>query len=85
MRHGISVVGSIGENGHTSGLGFFVVIVLEFKRAMAAEQRYDDLEHVGARALARDRIAPADIPRRIFAEFYSSDGLPNRATKTAGS
>jgi hypothetical protein len=30
------------------------------------------LRHAGAAAPAREGIVPADIPRRIFDEFYSS-------------
>ena len=75
-----SSVRGIGEiqNGHRSGSGFFVLVLAEFKLAMAAEQRYEDLKRAGGTALARDAIVPADIPRRIFEEFYHSEGLWSR-------
>ena len=40
----------------------------EFSRAVAAAQRYDDLRY---RSASHGKSAPDDIPRRIFAEFYS--------------
>jgi hypothetical protein len=46
-------------------------VIAEYRRAVAAERRYDDLKRMGATALAREGIAPADISRRIFNEFYS--------------
>jgi hypothetical protein len=45
-------------------------VVAEFRRACAAAQRYEDLRH---RSAARGSIAPADIPRRVFEELYSSE------------
>jgi hypothetical protein len=39
---------------------------------MAAEQRYEYLRRAGAAALSRDGVVRADVPRRIFDEFYSS-------------
>ena len=42
----------------------------EFSRAVAAAQRYEDLRY---RSGGHGRIAPADIPRQIFEEFYSAD------------
>jgi hypothetical protein len=39
------------------------------RRAVAAARRYEDLRY-GSRC--HEGIAPADIPRRIFEEFYSS-------------
>jgi hypothetical protein len=40
----------------------------EFSRAVAAAQRYEDLRY---RRASHEKIAPDDIPRRIFEEFYS--------------
>jgi hypothetical protein len=41
----------------------------EFSRAVAAAQRYENLRY---RRASQEKIAPDDIPRRIFEEFYSS-------------
>jgi hypothetical protein len=43
-------------------------IVAEFRRAVAAARRYEDLRYGGSR---HEGGAPADIPRRVFEEFYS--------------
>jgi hypothetical protein len=59
-------------HGRWSGLELLLVILTEFRRARAAEQRHGHLRRAGVAALARDGIVPADIPRRIFDEFYSS-------------
>ena len=40
----------------------------EFGRAIAAAQRYEDLRYRGA---SHGKIAPDEIPRLIFDEFYS--------------
>jgi hypothetical protein len=48
-----------------------LVVLAEFKRAVAAAQRYDDL---------RCRHACRDIPRRIFEEFYAF-GEPDAAKR----
>jgi hypothetical protein len=45
-------------------LGMFA----EFSRAVAAAQRYEDLRY---RRASHGEIAPVDIPRRIFEEFYA--------------
>jgi hypothetical protein len=52
------------------GFGFVFIVFTEFRRAVAAEQRYEYLKGRGTTALAREGIARADVPRRIF-EFYS--------------
>jgi hypothetical protein len=51
-----------------------LAMVAEFRRACAAAQRYEDLRHRGA-----GRIAPADIPRRVFDELYSFETTPEVA------
>jgi hypothetical protein len=43
-------------------------MLAEFTRANAAAQRYEDLRY---RSAGHGRIAPDDIPRRVFEEFYS--------------
>jgi hypothetical protein len=59
------------RNGHRSGPGILVVVLAEFRRGVAAAQRYETLRYCSA---CDGRLAPADIPRRIFEEFYSSSG-----------
>ena len=49
-------------------LGFFSTVLVEFWRALAAARRYGDLRYHRA---CRDGLAPADIARRIFEEFYA--------------
>jgi hypothetical protein len=56
------------ETRHWSALGILVVILAEFRRAIAATRRYEGLRWGSGR---REGIAPADIPRRIFEEFYA--------------
>ena len=62
--------------GSWSGLEYFRAVLDEFRRAMAAEQRYEYLRRAGAAALSRDGVVRADVPRRIFDEFYSSSAEP---------
>ena len=50
---------------------FFSQFSPSFRRAGAAEQRYEQLTRASAAALARDGIVRTDLPRRIFEEFYS--------------
>jgi hypothetical protein len=64
------------QNRRGSGLEYFRVVLAEFQRAMAAEQRYEYLRRAGTAALARDGIVRTDISRRIFDEFYSSSAEP---------
>jgi hypothetical protein len=72
------------QTWHWSRLGLFGVLLAEFRRAVAAEQRYEHLKRASAACLARDGIAPADIPRRIFEEFYSLSAKPrSEAPSTA--
>ena len=53
------------------GFGFAVTVFCEFRRAIAAEQRYDELRRRDAAALALEGVARTEIPRCIFEEFYS--------------
>jgi hypothetical protein len=65
-----------GIGGHQDrrgrGLKFSVagVALNEFRRALAAEQRYENLKHSSATDMARENIARTNIARRIFEEFY---------------
>jgi hypothetical protein len=47
---------------HTRG------IFAEFRRALAAAESYEGLKYGSA---CRDRSAQADIPRRIFEQYYA--------------
>jgi hypothetical protein len=49
---------------------YLLEMFAEFSRAVSAAQRYEDLRY---RSGGRGRIAPADIPRQIFEEFYAAD------------
>ncbi|HZT18322.1 MAG TPA: hypothetical protein VFA23_02905 [Dongiaceae bacterium] len=46
----------------------FQIILAEYGQALAAARRYQELRYGAAR---RCGLAPADIPQRIFAEFYA--------------
>jgi hypothetical protein len=56
------------HKGHWAGFGVFVVVLAEFGRGVAATRRYEDLRYGRGR---HEGIAPADVPRRIFEEFYA--------------
>ena len=56
------------ETRHWSALGILLVILAEFRQASAATRRYEDLRWGSGRCQG---IAPADIPPRIFEEFYA--------------
>ena len=60
--------------GHWLGLGFVFTLFAEFSRAVAAEQRYEELKRRSKAALVREGIAQPDVPRRVFEELYSSSG-----------
>jgi hypothetical protein len=51
-----------------SGPDILVAVLAEFPRSVAAAQRYEALRH---RSACDGHVASADIPRRIFEEFYS--------------
>ncbi|MEH2626022.1 hypothetical protein V1292_004077 [Bradyrhizobium sp. AZCC 1719] len=48
---------------------FLLTLLAEFRRALAAARRYENLRYGCA---YHDALAPAEIPRRIFEEFYAS-------------
>ncbi len=50
----------------------FRAIFTEFRRALAAARRYENLRYGRA---CRDHFAPGEIPRLIFEEFYA--GVPD--------
>jgi hypothetical protein len=47
-------------------------LVIEYRRAIAAEQHYVSLKRESDTALAHEGTARSDIPRRVFKEFYSN-------------
>lgn len=54
----------------------FEIILAELGRALAAARRYESLKYGRARHAG---LAAADIPRRIFEEFYAfADGCGTR-------
>jgi hypothetical protein len=72
----LATVLCVGSRAPLAGrwLGFELMgtVSAEFRRAIAAEHRYDELRRKDAAALALEGIARAEIPRRVFVEFYSS-------------
>jgi hypothetical protein len=62
VAKGVQVVASPSRN-------YLLDMFAEFSRAVAAAQRYEDLRYRGG---SHGRIAPADIPRQIFEEFYAA-------------
>ena len=56
--------------------GFLSIVRAEFGRALAALRRYEMLRAGQAR---REKLPPADIPRRVFEEFYAAPADPERA------
>jgi hypothetical protein len=64
------------RNGHSLGrillatvlVELCAVVLAEFRRAIAAARRYEDLRYGSGR---HEGVAPADVPRRTFEEFYS--------------
>jgi hypothetical protein len=58
--------------GYLQALGMVCVrIIMEYQRASAAEEYYVSLKRQGDTALAREGMGHAEIPRRVFEEFYS--------------
>jgi hypothetical protein len=59
----------------------FAAILTESRRASAAAHRYEDLKRMAA--TARAGFGPADVPRRVFDEFYSLEAV-GPATRSTG-
>ena len=55
----------------TRVFGFAFILGTEFLRALAAEQRYEELIHNRTRAPARRSITRREMVLNIFEEFYS--------------
>ena len=56
------------DDANVPGLEVFLAIVAELSRALAAARRHDSLRYGRGR---QGGIAPADISRQIFEEFYA--------------
>jgi hypothetical protein len=67
----LSNLQGVGEvqKEHRAGFGPLVVFLAEFRRAAAAERRYDELKRTNAVAQSG---GAGDPSRRIFDEFYAS-------------
>jgi hypothetical protein len=63
------------RNGHSLGRILVAVVLAELRRAVAAARRYEDRRYGSGRP---EGMTPADVPRRIFEEFYS-DARPVEA------
>ena len=48
--------------------GFFAIVRAEFRRALAAERRYEKLKYG-----RHENPAPSGIARKVFDEFYADD------------
>jgi len=59
--------------------GFFHLLLTEYRRAIAAAALHEDLRRMNAVARTRENIACSEIPRRVFAAFYSSGGPVRKA------
>jgi hypothetical protein len=58
------------RKGRSSGPGILALVLAEFRRSVAAAQRYEALRY---RSACDGRVAPPEISRRVFEEFYSLD------------
>jgi hypothetical protein len=76
-RRRVQVVPSRGRN-------YLADLLAEFRRGTVAAQRYESLRYRGA---GHGRMAPDDIPRRIFEEFYAAEEAvePGRPGGQSGS
>jgi hypothetical protein len=57
------------RNRPTDETGFFSILRAEIGRAFAATRRYETLRYARSRDAGH---APADLPRKIFGEFYAA-------------
>jgi hypothetical protein len=48
-------------------------LLAEFKRAVAADRRHGELRYMDRAGLAREGVTRADVPRRVFEEYYQND------------
>jgi hypothetical protein len=63
---------SSGSDTLVIGLAHLLAVLRsEYRRALAAERRYQELRHTNALTVADNHATSADVPRRLFAEMYS--------------
>jgi hypothetical protein len=53
-----------------SRAGFFSIFRTEFRRALAAVRRYEQLKYGRAR---HENLAPSDVARKVFDEIYAAE------------
>ena len=58
------------RKGRWSAPDIFALVLAEFQRSVAAAQRYEALRYRNA---CDERVAPTEISRRVFDEFYLPD------------
>jgi len=63
---------------------FLTILLFEFRRAIAAEQRYNSLKQAHPQARAYGGVAHYDLSRRIFDEFYACDAPIADTVEVAG-
>ena len=56
------------RSGPTRRSGFFAIVRAEFRRALAAERRYEQLKYG-----RHENPASSGIARKVFDEFYADD------------
>ena len=64
--------------------GFFQILLTEYRRAITAAALHEDLKRMNAVVRTREDIACSEIPRRVFAEFYSSGEPVRKAAAPRG-
>jgi hypothetical protein len=60
------------QAGYLPALRAIRTLIAEYRRAVAAEERYANLMHMSRTARAHEGITHGGIPRRIFETFYAS-------------
>lgn len=66
------------QSGRWLALGWFASPVVEYKRAIAAEQRYRALNRASPPTVVSSGIADVAVPCCILEEFYSSTANARR-------
>ena len=59
------------QAGYLQALRAAWLLIVEYRRAIAAEKYYASLRRMSTAALAQEGIARCHIPRRVFDEFYA--------------
>jgi len=79
-----AAVGSGARTRFRQIAGFFHLLLTEYRRAIAAAALHEDLRRMNAVARTREAMACSEIPRRVFAEFYSSGEPVRKAAAPRG-